>query len=82
MTLRILLADDHAMFRSALRAVLGTQGDFECVADVADGRAAVAEAARLRPDVAILDVRMPKLDGLAAAEAILDGGGPLPGCWY
>jgi len=37
MTLRILLADDHAMFRSALRAVLGTQGDFECVAEVADG---------------------------------------------
>jgi len=74
MTLRILLADDHAMFRSALRAVLGTQGDFECVAEVAVGRAAVAEAARLRPDVAILDVRMPKLDGLAAAEAILDGG--------
>jgi DNA-binding NarL/FixJ family response regulator len=74
MTLRILLADDHAMFRSGLRAVLDTQPDFECVAEVADGRAALAETIRLRPDVAILDVRMPKLDGLAAAETILAEG--------
>lgn len=69
--MRILLADDHAMFRSGLRAVLDTQPDFDCVAEVADGEAAVAETARLTPDVAILDVRMPKLDGLGAAEAIL-----------
>jgi DNA-binding NarL/FixJ family response regulator len=62
------------MFRSGLRAVLDTQPDFECVAEVADGRAAVAETTRLQPDVAILDVRMPKLDGLAAAEAILAEG--------
>lgn len=74
MTVRILLADDHAMFRSGLRAVLDTQPDFDCVAEVADGRAAVAESTRLQPDVAILDVRMPKLDGLAAAEAILADG--------
>ena len=71
MTLRFLLADDHAMFRSGLRAVLDTQPDLECVAEVADGRAAVAETIRLRPDLAILDVRMPKLDGLAATEEIL-----------
>ncbi|MEV4620623.1 response regulator transcription factor [Asanoa sp. NPDC049573] len=71
MTLRILLADDHAMFRSGLRAVLETQPDLECVAEVEDGRAAVAETARLLPDLAILDVRMPKQDGLAAAETIL-----------
>jgi DNA-binding NarL/FixJ family response regulator len=75
MTLRILLADDHAMFRSGLRAVLDTQSDFDCVAEVADGRAAVAETVRLRPDVAILDIRMPKLDGLAAAETILAADG-------
>jgi DNA-binding NarL/FixJ family response regulator len=72
-SLRILLADDHAMFRSGLRAVLDTQPDLECVAEVADGRAAVAETVRLRPELAILDVRMPKLDGLGAAEAILSG---------
>jgi DNA-binding NarL/FixJ family response regulator len=75
MTLRILLADDHAMFRSGLRAVLDTQPDFECVAEVADGRAAVSATTLLRPDVAILDVRMPKLDGLAAAETILADSG-------
>jgi DNA-binding NarL/FixJ family response regulator len=71
MTLRIVIADDHAMFRSGLRAIIETQPDFDCVADVADGRAAVAEIARLRPDVAILDIRMPKLDGISATEAIL-----------
>ncbi|MBZ6255655.1 response regulator transcription factor [Streptomyces olivaceus] len=71
MKLRILLADDHAMFRSGLRAVLGTQADLSCVAEVADGQAAVEETARLRPDVAILDIRMPRLDGLSAAERIL-----------
>jgi DNA-binding NarL/FixJ family response regulator len=73
--IRVLLADDHAMFRSGMRAVLDTQADFECVGEVGDGRAAVAEAGRLRPDVAILDVRMPKLDGLDATEAILSAPG-------
>ncbi|GII97395.1 response regulator [Sinosporangium siamense] len=75
MTLRVLLADDHAMFRSGMRAVLDTQPDLECVAEAADGREAVAETRRLRPDVAILDVRMPRLDGLAATEAILSAPG-------
>jgi DNA-binding NarL/FixJ family response regulator len=71
MSLRILIADDHAMFRSGLRAILDTQPDFDRVAEVADGRTAVAEIGRLRPDVAILDIRMPKLDGITAAETIL-----------
>lgn len=71
MTLRILIADDHAMFRSGLRAVLETQPDMSCVADVGDGRSAVDETLRLRPDLVVLDVRMPKLDGLAAARAIM-----------
>ncbi|ONI79267.1 DNA-binding response regulator [Actinosynnema sp. ALI-1.44] len=70
-TLRVLLADDHAMLRSGMRAIFETQPDLECVAEVADGRAAVAEVTRLRPDVAVLDIRMPKLDGLGATEAIL-----------
>jgi len=69
--IRVLLADDHAMFRSGMRALLETQPDFTCVGEVSDGREAVIEAARLRPDVAVLDVRMPRLDGLAATEAIL-----------
>lgn len=71
MTLRILLADDHGVFRSGLRAILGTQDDFDCVGEVGDGKAAVAEVTRLRPDIAILDIRMPKLDGIEAAQAIL-----------
>lgn len=67
----VLIADDHALFRSGFRAVLATQPDLDCVAEAADGREAVAAVTRLRPDVAILDVRMPRLDGLAATEAVL-----------
>jgi DNA-binding NarL/FixJ family response regulator len=73
--IRVLLADDHAMFRSGMRALLDTQPDFTCVGEACDGREAVAETARLRPDVAVLDVRMPRLDGLAATEAILSAPG-------
>lgn len=68
--LTVLLADDHALFRSGMRAVLETQPDLRCVAEVTSGRAAVDAVARLRPDVAVLDVRMPNTDGLTAAEAI------------
>ncbi|MBF6150467.1 response regulator, partial [Nocardia nova] len=68
-------ADDHSVFRSGLRAVVDSQPDLDCVAEVSDGRAAITETARLRPDVAILDVRMPKLDGLAATAAIVGAGG-------
>ncbi|MFE6859873.1 response regulator [Nocardia sp. NPDC057668] len=75
MSIRVLIADDHTMFRSGLRAVVDAHPDLECVAEVGDGRAAIEAAARLRPDVAILDVRMPKLDGLAATEAIVAAGG-------
>lgn len=70
-TLRVVIADDHALFRSGLRAVISTQPDLECVSDVADGRAAVSEVARLRPDVAVFDVRMPRLDGLDATRAVV-----------
>ncbi|MEU7764285.1 response regulator transcription factor [Nocardia sp. NPDC049190] len=73
--IRVLLADDHSMFRSGLRAVVDSQVDLDCIAEVSDGRTAIAETARLRPDVAILDVRMPKLDGLAATAAIAAAGG-------
>ncbi|MFJ6544636.1 response regulator [Streptomyces sp. NPDC091385] len=71
MSLRILLADDHAMFRSGLKAVLSTQPDLCCVGEADDGQTAVEEAARLAPDIAVLDIRMPRLDGLRAAERIL-----------
>ncbi|MFE5284109.1 response regulator [Nocardia sp. NPDC056611] len=75
MSITVLIADDHAVFRSGLRAVVDAHPDLECVAEVGDGRAAIEAAARTHPDVAILDVRMPKLDGLAATEAIVAAGG-------
>ncbi|MFD9700454.1 response regulator [Lentzea sp. NPDC059081] len=75
MTIRVLLADDHEFFRSGFRSALETQPDLECVADVGDGRAAVAEIERLRPDVAVLDIRMPRMDGLEAAETVLSRAG-------
>ncbi|HEX7309096.1 response regulator transcription factor [Lentzea sp.] len=75
MKTRVLLADDHEFFRSGFRSALETQPDLECVADVGDGRAAVAEIERLRPDVAVLDIRMPKMDGLEAAETVLSRAG-------
>jgi DNA-binding NarL/FixJ family response regulator len=74
MTLRIVIADDHAMFRSGLRAVLDAQPDMTCVADVGDGQRAVAATRELRPDLVILDVRMPKLDGIAAARELMSTG--------
>lgn len=73
--IRVLIADDHAMFRAGLRAVVDAHPDTTCVADVGDGRAAIEAAQRLRPDVAVLDVRMPKLDGLAATKTIVAAGG-------
>jgi len=76
-TVRVLLADDHAMFRSGVRAVLETQPDLDCVAEVGDGLSAVAESNRLRPDVAVLDIRMPRLDGLSATRSILSQPGNL-----
>lgn len=75
MTIRVLLADDHEFFRSGFRSALETQPDLECVGDVGDGREAVTEIERLRPDVAVLDIRMPKMDGLTAAETVLARGG-------
>lgn len=72
--IRVLIADDHAVFRAGLRAVLDAHPDTTCIADVGDGRAAVAEALALRPDVAVLDVRMPKLGGVEAIAPIVAAG--------
>jgi DNA-binding NarL/FixJ family response regulator len=69
--IRVLLADDDALARGALHAIVTGHEDIEIVAEVADGEQAVGAAMRLHPDVAVLDIRMPKLDGLAAAGQIL-----------
>jgi len=69
-TIRILLADDHTVVRKGLRLLLESQPGFQVVGDAADGREAVALAERHRPDVAVLDVAMPILNGIEAARQI------------
>ncbi len=66
--IRVLLADDHAVVREGLRALLAAQGDFHVVAEAEDGRQALELARSLRPDVAALDVSMPLLNGVDAAR--------------
>ncbi|MCB0006810.1 MAG: response regulator transcription factor [Anaerolineales bacterium] len=67
-TIRILVADDHPIVRDGLVTVLSTQPDFAIVAEADDGQAAVRLAAELRPDVVLLDLEMPLLDGVAALK--------------
>ena len=68
--IRVLLADDEDMIRTALAALLRLEPDIEVVAECRNGAEAVAEATRLGPDVCLLDVEMPVLDGVAAAEQL------------
>ncbi|WP_026416521.1 response regulator [Actinomadura oligospora] len=77
MTIRLLLADDQELIRTALAALLDLEDDFEVVAQVGRGDEVVAAAERARPDVALLDVEMPGLDGLAAAAVLA---GRVPDC--
>lgn len=68
--IRVLLADDEAMVRAGVKAILDTDPGIEVVAEAADGRQAVDLAQTHRPDVALLDIQMPRLDGLAAAAEL------------
>lgn len=71
MTIRILLADDQPLVRAGVSQLLGTQADFEVVAEAENGAQAVSRAAEFRPDVVIMDVRMPLLDGIAATRQVV-----------
>jgi two-component system response regulator DesR len=66
--IRVLLADDHLLIREALVLLLGTEDDIEVIADVGRGDHAVERALALKPDVAVLDIDMPGMDGLAVAQ--------------
>ncbi|MFE4517317.1 response regulator [Kitasatospora sp. NPDC056783] len=70
MPIRVLLADDQLTVRAAYRMILDSQPDIEVVAEAANGTTAVAEARRLRPDVCLLDIRMPGMDGLEATRLL------------
>ena len=72
--IRVLVADDHPMLREGLTAVLGTQPDFEVIGEAADGSEVVRLAKKLRPDVILLDLEMPAVDGVAALEGLRDAG--------
>jgi DNA-binding NarL/FixJ family response regulator len=67
---RVLVADDQEMVRMGFTMIIDAQPDLEVVADVGDGEAAVEAARRLRPDVCLLDIRMPRLDGLQATRML------------
>jgi len=77
-TIRVLLVDDEPLVRSGLRAIVAAEPDLEVVGEADDGAAAVSEARRTRPDIVLMDVRMPRVDGIAATRLLgeFDGGGP------
>jgi DNA-binding NarL/FixJ family response regulator len=72
-SIRVLLADDHVLARTGFRMVLDTEDDMEVVGEAATGRQAVHSAGRLEPDVVLMDVRMPEMDGIAATREIVAG---------
>ncbi|GAB7039560.1 MULTISPECIES: response regulator transcription factor [Catenuloplanes] len=74
MTIRVLVADDQAMVRTGFGMIIGAQPDMELVGEAADGLQAVELATRLRPDVALMDIRMPKMDGLEALRRLAGPG--------
>ena len=75
MSIRVLLVDDHALVRTGFRMVLDSEPDIEVVGEAGDGHQAIHRAARLAPDVVLMDVRMPGMDGIAATRAIVAAGG-------
>ncbi len=78
MNISLLIADDQALIRSGLRAIIESEPGMEVVGEAGDGAEAVEAVRRLRPHVALMDIRMPRLDGVAATRALLRGAAPVP----
>ena len=78
MTIKVLIADDQALVRDGITAILESESDIDVVGEAADGQQAVELCTQARPDVVLMDIQMPVLDGLAAARQILQqhGAGP------
>ena len=74
MTVRVLIADDQSLVRAGFRLVLENHADIEVVGEASNGHEAVHGARRLGPDVVLMDIRMPELDGIAATRLIADAG--------
>jgi DNA-binding NarL/FixJ family response regulator len=78
MNTTVLIADDQALIRSGLRAIIESEPGMQVVGEAGDGTEAVEAVRRLRPHVALMDIRMPRLDGVAATRALLAGAAPVP----